>query len=157
MLILRDGIIRDEGFEYTPYKDGNGNWTIGVGYLIGKELTDLRLSYSVIHLMLTEKIEIHLEDLCQVFGESKFNSFSDARQFALFSMMYTLGRSKFEKFVNMILAIREGNWEVAAYHAKSSKWAKDVDPKQREGVGRDDRIAYMLETGNYHPYYLEKE
>lgn len=156
MRLWREALTKDEGNSYTPYRDSKGQWTIGVGYYIGKELTNLRLSFDVIQLMLTEKIEVHLEDLCQVFGEERFNNLADARQFALLTMMFGMGRQRFETFAHMIRAIIQQDWSKAALEAKDSNWAKDVDPHQRRGVGRDDRVAFMLETGQMHPYYLEK-
>ena len=144
----------DEGLSLTPYKDTKGNWTIGVGYLIGKELTDLKLSLPVVYAMLSEKMCEAMADLHSVFGGA-FNSFERGRQLALLSMMYSLGRTRFLGFVKMIAAVKAGDWKQAAIESLDSKWARDVDPRQRPGVGRDDRVAFMLRTGEVHPEYLD--
>jgi GH24 family phage-related lysozyme (muramidase) len=145
-------LVHDEGIAYAPYKDTKGYWTIGVGYFIGKELTDLKLSWDTIDQMLKEKIEECLEDLNGIFGD-KFDMFEDARQLALLSMMYSMGVRRFSQFVKMIGAIKARDWETAGFEAQNSKWASDVDPKGLANAGRDARVAYMLRSGCFHPEY----
>jgi lysozyme len=145
-------LIRDEGIAYSPYKDTKGYWTIGVGYFIGVDLSYLKLSWDVVQKMLEEKIEESLRDLHQIFG-GYFDTIGAPRQLALLSMIYSLGKSRFMGFSKMIMAIKDQNWELASYECKHSKWASDVDPKGLEGKGRDDRVAYMLRTGELHPEY----
>ena len=145
-------LTRDEGIAYVPYKDTKGYWTIGVGYFIGKELTDLKLSWDVISLMLKEKIEDALEDLHSVF-DREFDSFEEARQLALLSMMYSMGLKRFTTFVRMIGHIKAEDWEAAGFEAQDSKWAQDVDPRMSPDTGRDARIAFMLRSGRMHPEY----
>jgi lysozyme len=150
--LIRNILNLDEGRHYEPYLDSKGYWTIGVGYLIGKDLQDLKLSWNVVEAMLKETIEIAVEDCEQVLGDD-FKQANEARQLALVSMMFNLGRERFSGFRRMIAAIKAGDWGKAAFEATNSKWARDVDPKQREGLGRDDRLAYMLKTGEVHSYY----
>ena len=150
--LARNILNLDEGRHYEPYLDTKGNWTIGVGHLIGKDLQDLKLSWNVVEAMLQDSIEIALESCDRVLGEH-FHNASEARQLALLSMMFNLGETKFLKFTKMIAAIKASDWTKAAFEALDSKWAKDVDPKQRYGAGRDDRIAFMLKTGELHDYY----
>lgn len=149
----RKVLINDEGYRETPYLDTKGNYTIGVGYLIGKSMADLKLTKPVIMFMLTEQVEICIKELIEIFGSDDFHSWTEARQVALVSMIYNLGKRKFLGFENMISAIRVEDWHDASDHALDSKWASDVDPRQREGQGRDDRIAFMLREGEFHEDY----
>lgn len=143
----------DEGEREKPYKDSKGYWTIGIGHLIGSNLTELKLSKEVIDLMFQEDLAIAIADARIVVGNSFFDSLLPARQMALISMLYTLGRNKFLMFDETIEAMKEYNWDKVASNILKSKWASDVDPRKRVGVGRDDRIAYMFKTGEFHEDY----
>lgn len=149
--MARAVLITDEGLRYAPYKDSKGLWTIGVGHFIGADLKDLKLSWKVIQCMLQEEIEQCLEELDSIFGEA-FDGYSTPRQLALLSMIYNLGRTRFEGFQHMISAIKSNNWELAAKEALDSKWAKDVNPNG-DAEGRDERLAYMIKIGKMHPFY----
>lgn len=136
-----------------PYKDSQGYWTIGRGHLIGKELTELKLSQRIVDELFMEDLAIAIRDAKAVIGVNYFNSLCLPRQVAVVSLTYTLGKNKFLKFDETIEAIIHGYWDSASAHVLASKWARDVDPKQRPGIGRDDRVAYMLKTGEFHPDY----
>jgi lysozyme len=150
--LIRNILNLDEGRHYEPYLDTAGNWTIGVGHFIGKDLQDLKLSWNVVEAMLQDSIETALESCDRVLGED-FHEACEPRQLAILSMMFNLGETKFRKFTRMIAAIKAKDWGKAAAEALDSKWAKDVDPRQRHGAGRDDRLAFMLKTGELHDYY----
>jgi GH24 family phage-related lysozyme (muramidase) len=149
-------LIRDEGLYLEPYLDHLGNWTIAVGYLIGTNLRDFRISRDTAIFMLHERRQVAINDLIEIFGEDRFVSWSEARRVALVSMMYTLGINRFKGFHHMIFAIIAENWAEVAYQALDSKWRTDVDPKDIPGIGRDDRIAFMLKEGVYHAEYKIK-
>lgn len=146
-------LINDEGYKQTPYLDTKGNWTIGVGFLIGKRLEDLVLSKSTIDFMLEEQINICVKELIEIFGIDDFNTWETPRQVALISMIYNLGKTRFLGFIKMVQAIKLGNWKVAANECLLSKWAKDVDPHQLPDSGRDDRLAFMIREGQFHEIY----
>lgn len=143
----------DEGNRDTPYKDSNGYWTIGKGHLIGTLLGDLRLSSHIIDELFKEDLQQAIRDARFAVGSVLFDSISEARQMALTILTFTLGRNKFLKFEETIDAIKREDWYWVSEHILLTKWAKDVDPKQRKDLGRDDRVAYMFKTGKFHPDY----
>jgi GH24 family phage-related lysozyme (muramidase) len=143
----------DEGVRKSPYKDTKNLWTIGVGRLIGSDLETLTISDSVIDAMLEEDIATAAEDACLVIGAQAWEGLGVARKVAVISLLFTLGRTKFSKFVRTIAAIREGDFVRASQEVLMSKWAQDVDPKNRKGVGRDDRIAHMLRFDSFPKEY----
>lgn len=143
----------DEGNSNYPYKDSKGYWTIGRGRLIGKNLTELKISDHIIEELFKEDLATAVREARLVVGDRFFNSLPQARQLALVSMLYTLGQNKFLKFEETIDAMKRNDWEEVSRRILAAKWARDVDPYQRPGVGRDDRIAYMFKTGEFHPEY----
>ena len=139
----------DEGRRTKPYRDSKGYWTIGTGRFIGTRLEDLEVSDRTVDLWLAEDVEEAVADVCALIGEDIYNRLEPARQVALISLAFTLGREKLSHFRNTLAAARAGDWDAAAHGVLNSKWAKDVDPKNRIGIGRDDRVAYMLKTKKF--------
>lgn len=145
-----DGLPGQEG---KPYKDSKGFWTIGRGHLIGERLEDLKLSPRIIDELFKEDLARSIREARLVVGSTFYESMAPARQIALVSMLFTLGKAKFLKFEQTIDAMLANDWKEVSRRILASKWASDVDPKKREGAGRDDRIAYMFKTGEFHPDY----
>lgn len=151
-------LLHDEGLKLVPYKCTGGHWTIGVGHkLKDPPAPDLRWTLNQALGVLGDDIETHWEEVRIVFGIAFLKSISTGRKLALLALMYTLGPKTLRTFKQTLPAIKEGRWGDAAAHLLQTKWAKDVDPHQREGLGRDDRIAQMLKTGEIHPDYLTTE
>ena len=136
-----------------PYRDSKGLWTIGRGHLIGEHLADLKLSSRIVEELFKEDLLVAVREAKLVVGSVFFESLSLPRQLALTTMLFTLGQNKFLKFEETIEAMKREDWQEVAHRILSAKWARDVDPKQRPGEGRDDRIAYMFSTGEFHPDY----
>lgn len=143
----------DEGVRKSPYRDTKNLWTIGVGRLIGTDLEKLTISDSVIDAMLEEDIAQAAEDACLIIGANVWEALGNARKVAVISLLFTLGRAKFSRFVRTIAAIREGDFVKASQEVLMSKWAKDVDPRNRKGIGRDDRVAHMLRFDTFPKEY----
>jgi len=146
-------LIADEDIKFVPYRDSKRLWTIGVGRLIGDNLTDLKLSFPIVMQMLQEDIEKHYKEACMIFGREWLEAQLVGRQLAILTLVFTLGRTRLSAFHQTVPAIRRGQWDEAAELLKLTKWASDVDPLHREGEGRDDRICYMLRTGEIHADY----
>lgn len=146
-------LLFDEGKKNYPYKDTLGNWTIGIGYFIGKNLENLFLSDDIILEMLREKIERAKSEALVLFGSDVFYSWTEARRSAIISLFFNLGWHGFSTFKKMIAAILQNNWEQAAIELKDSTWARQVDPKMINGKGRDDRLSFMFLTGKYPDEY----
>ena len=145
-------LIHDEGFRNKPYKDTQGYWTIGVGHFIGEDLSNLKLSDAAIYAQFEQDLQAHVMFTQGIFGLEFFQSIGAVRQAALVSLAFNLGINLL-KFTQTIPLIKQGKWQEACENLSKSKWAKDVDPYQRIGQGRDDRIIYMLKTGRFAPEY----
>jgi len=147
----------EPGREGYPYRDSKGLWTIGRGHLIGENLADLKLSQHMIDELFKEDLAVAVREAKLVVGSVFFESLTLPRQIALTTMLYTLGQNKFLKFEETIDAMKRADWDEVADRVLKAKWARDVDPKQRQDEGRDDRIAYMFKFGIFHPDYKIKE
>lgn len=143
----------DEGTKKKVYKDSKGYWTIGRGHLIGSSLENMELPPEVIEVLFYHDLGKAIYSARQIFGNQFFDAQLPARKMAIVSMLFTLGEEGFRQFNETIEQIKLENWSNVAERILKTKWARDVDPKQREGFGRDDRISYMFKTGEFHPEY----
>lgn len=154
---LETVLIYDEGMKLSPYKDTLGNWTIAVGYFIGKNLEDFCISEKVARVMLYQKINESIEIAIRIFGEQFIDSLTCARKAAILSLIFNMGEGDefhgFRSFKKTIEAIKRHDWDMVCENLEVSKWARQVDPKQVSGKGRDDRIIYMFKTGEYSKEY----
>lgn len=148
----------DEGCKHSPYQDTKGNWTIGIGRLIGDSIYDLKLSNHIIDELFKEDLNRATTEAVLVLGTKCFYDQPPARKLAILTLFFTMGGDKVsEQFENTIAAMKRDDWEDVANRVFTWKWAKDVDPKQRPGEGRDDRVAFMFRFGEFHPDYGVKE
>lgn len=143
----------DEGTKRKVYKDSKGFWTIGRGHLIGNSLESLELPPAVIEALFQHDLGIAIYAARRIFGNQFFDQQLPARQMAIVSMIFTLGEAGFRGFDETIEQIKAENWDNVAERILKTKWARDIDPRQREGFGRDDRISFMFKTGDFHPEY----
>jgi lysozyme len=127
-------IKREEGFRDRLYKCSAGKWTIGFGY----NIEDRGLPKDICEELLRRDIEELSEWAAQQFPW--WHRIGEARQMALLSMAYQLGRAKLLAFKKMLKAIGEADWERAYREALDSRWA-------RQTPQRAERTAKMLLKG----------
>lgn len=121
--ILVDELLHDEAYRTHAYQDTKGNWTIGIGHMLGK---DNRFSNTI---WSHEKIFVtFIQDInSSIFYTRKyihtFDQLSDSRQRVLVNMMFNLGPNKFAGFIKMISAINSLDYMRAHAEMLDSKWA----------------------------------
>ena len=127
---------KQEGVRKHVYKCTEGYDTIGVGRNVSKY--GLGLRDSEIDFMLTNDIEYFYDEL-----ETRYSFFSDLskeRKLALMSMAFQLGMKGFSKFVKMLEALEEGDYDRASSEMLLSKWAKQTPNRAME-------LARIIQTG----------
>lgn len=134
MMNIVDQLRRDEGESSTCYQDHLGNWTIGVGRLIGK---GGGLRPDEISLLLNNDIQSRREALDKMLPF--FSKLSPARQGVLINMAFNMGVAGLFKFKKMLQHVEDGHWGLAAKEMLDSNWARQV-PK------RAVRLAAQMET-----------
>jgi lysozyme len=152
-------IIKEhEGVEHYAYPDSKGNITVGVGFNMdqpgAKTVFDaLGIPFEPVHsgkaqltseqidALLNHSISGAIEDLKSIFP--KFDQLSAGRQMALADMMF-MGKPKFEGFVEMIGAVKAGDWDKAAKEMGKSLWAEKQVQETRSGPDME-----AMRTGNY--------
>ena len=135
---LIDQLKRHEGVRSHAYRDNAGYLTIGAGRNIdcdgGLGLSDDEIDY-LLH-----------NDVDRCFSELEpfdwFSELDDVRQDALINMCFNLGLTRLLHFNNMIDALQNKDFELAAVEALDSRWARQVGDRAVE-------VASMIELGVY--------
>lgn len=146
---LRRELERDEGKRLVPYKDTEGNWTVGIGHLLshwempsfvdpvsGKPVKTL--SDAECDQMLAEDIADAEHDLTRALPG--WRDLDDVRQRACLNLAFNLG-NRLAAFSRFLDAADDGDWLAAANELKRSKWHGQVK-------GRADRIITMIRDGH---------
>lgn len=131
---------RDEGIVRHAYQDHLGYWTIGVGHLVDQRKGG-GLSDNIINLILQEDVREKTLELHRKLPW--LNQLDPVRQFALVNMAFQLGVEGLSAFNNMLRALQDQRFALAASHALDSKWAKKDTPE------RARRMARQIETGEW--------
>lgn len=127
---ISEDLIRHEGFVNKIYLDTNGLHAMGIGHLI--KLGDAEFKRPVGEAVSEERIrEAFKQDLVNAIRDVEdvfpaVNVYPVNVQRVLVNMMFNLGRPRFNKFEDMISAVRNGDWNAAANAMKDSKWYGQV-------------------------------
>jgi len=140
LIKLHEGTGPVRGGRFFPYRDTAGKLTIGYG----RCLDEVGISSHMAELMFEEDV-VAAENIVESLS---VGDIGEARRAALVSIALNLG-NRLRRFTDMLSALRRGDWQAAHDEALDSKWSRDVDPKQRIGIGRDDEIARMLLTDEW--------
>lgn len=128
---MQSELIRDEGTQYRAYKDSLGNWTIGVGHLLGSGdwggtvWTGDKIS------------SVLVTDITNAYNRIADKDFylamdTDARRRALVNMSFQLGDHIFE-FVHSLAFLKDHQWSQATDHLRESLWYSQT-PARAERV-----------------------
>jgi lysozyme len=128
---------RHEGVRASPYRDVEGNLTIGVGH----NLDCVPLSARAIDLILDDDIQAVAQQVAGVVGDIVWATLGLVRQAALIDMGF-MGPAKLVRFERMLAALRIAQWDKAADEALDSDWAREVG-------GRAVTVAAMLRSGTW--------
>lgn len=139
-------LLHEEGVRLKPYQDHLGNWTIGVGRLIGKDIRQFTISERTADQMLLEDMMIAFTAIERIYGRERVAKFTTPRVVALVSMAFQMGEAGLLKFTKMNQAIREGDWETAAEMGRQSLWYREQTPKRAE------RMMRLLTDNNFEAY-----
>ena len=95
-----------------------------------------------IHLLLLDDLRATQNDALTVFGSDLWGKIGEVRKEALLDTIFALGLPHFQEFVNLIKAVRVGNWNNAASELLKSEAAN-------EAPERFFRNYYILKNNKY--------
>ena len=133
---LIEQLKRHEGFKAKPYLCTAGKTTIGYG----RNLDDAGVSKDEAEAMLVNDIITATAGAWALF--LSYEQLNDARKDVLINMCFNLGRARLSGFKNMIAAVNDGYFDLAAKEMLNSKWAKQVGNRAIE-------LSEQMRTGEY--------
>jgi lysozyme len=134
----KDFIIGNEGIRYEPYEDTLGNWTVGVGHLIGKDLPsnmNRRFSHQEIMDLFDNDFIHHKTAAERIPGFDKMDGLG---QTALTDLTFNMGPSWINSWPNLTNQLGEGDIPSATDNLRNSRWYDQVG-------NRGPRVTNMLE------------
>ena len=136
---LVEMIKSHEGVVKHAYADSRGYLTIGVGRLIDKTLGG-GLSDDEVDYLLANDIK-----RCQAEAETYewFAGLNEPRQAVVISLLFNLGKPRFDFFKATQAAIAGGDYAGAAEEMLDSKWAVQVGKRAED-------MAAQLYSGEWH-------
>ena len=134
--IIKEDLIKHEGFKDEIYLDTEGLATFGIGHLVTED--DMEYGWPVgtpvtperIDNVFEEDFEIAVTDAKALF--LNLDSQPEQVQRVVVNMAFNLGRSRLGKFKKMITAVNEGNYQEAANQMVDSRWYNQVGNRSVE-------------------------
>ena len=138
MDLVKEDLIRHEGYVTEIYLDSENLPTFGIGHLVTE--ADMEHSWPVGTPVTDERIldvfakdcEAAYSDACAIF--LNLDSHPMDCQRVCVNMAFNLGRNRLSKFKNMIRYVNEGNYVMAANEMIDSKWYRQVKTRGVELV-----------------------
>ena len=144
--IVKEDLIRHEGYVAEIYLCSEGYPTFGIGHMVNE--SDMEYSWPVGTPVEDQRIldvfhqdcDIAYSDACALV--LNFAGQAPDAQRVLVNMAFNLGRNRLSKFKNMLKAVNEGNYLVAANEMINSKWYSQVGRRSKELVDimKDARV-----------------
>lgn len=115
-----------EGLRLTPYTDQTG--AVHIGY--GRNLTGKGITRAEAEILFKNDLSEAETDLSRNIFAREWAGLPEKVQEVLINMRYQLGPEGFRGFVDMIAAVRAGDWPTMAKEMKESRWATIQTPER---------------------------
>lgn len=137
-----DHFVREEGYRRTSYLDHLGNYTIGIGHLLGRDKKYKGVTWSDEKILATLESDLSTANDAarEIFPE--YEKFSLGIQIAITDMCFNMGEDGFRQFKRTIRLLHEGRFVEAANGALQSKWATQVP-------NRAKRVTDLIRAGRW--------
>lgn len=136
--IVKEDLIRHEGYVAEIYLDSEHLPTFGIGHLVTEK--DPEFTWPVGTPVEDERILSAFHEDCSVaYSDAcalvlNFAGQSTDAQRVLVNMAFNLGRNRLGQFKNFLSAVNEGNYQKAAEEMIDSKWYHQVGRRSKELV-----------------------
>ena len=138
MDIVKEDLIRHEGYVSDIYLCSEGYPTFGIGHMVTEE--DMENTWPVGTPVTNERIlevfkqdcEIAYTDACTLV--LNFAEQSKDAQRVVVNMAFNLGRNRLGKFKNFLKAVNDGSYDTAADEMIDSRWYSQVGRRSKELV-----------------------
>jgi len=113
----REKLMQQEGCNLDMYLE-DGYLHIGWGTLLHEPI-----SQDAADFLFYERLKVSVK-ACELLFYPQWPTFSEPRQVAFVTLLYCMGRGRFETFEKTIAAAKRGEWHKCADEVLSSRWAR---------------------------------
>ena len=151
---LRAQLTFDEGSRLRVYRCTAGHLTVGKGHnLDAKPIPGLQLKErdTITRDQEERLFALDLADaVADVLRVIPFSAeLAPARFDALANMAFNMGIGRLLKFKKLLADMARGDWEGSVHELDDSIWSHQVDDGIGGRIGRADRIAALIKSGEY--------
>lgn len=125
----------EEGFRCYPYRDSEGELTIGYGRCLSTHGIDAEEGEYLLHN------DIDYAEECVKAYFLEYDNWPTAVQHVVVACTFNLGVAGFRKFKKCIKALREQDWETAADELLDSEAARELPERYERYAARLRRLA----------------
>lgn len=127
---VHDHFITEEGYKHQSYLDHLGNYTIGIGHLLGTNgaFKGIKWGDAKISEVFENDLDIFLTAAKEIFPE--WAILPPNVQLAILDMIFNLGPRGFRQFKTVIRMVHNGKFLEAGAAALDSKWARSDVPNR---------------------------
>lgn len=138
----KDELRLDEGKKLQAYPDQYGNWTIGIGHLLGKDSKYKGLIWTddQVEDAFSQDVEDKVTD-CQN-DVYVFYGLDGPRKGAILNMAFQMGAKAVAAFHDTLNFLDQSKYDEAALALMNSLYARQTPERAK-------RIAYRIRTGQY--------
>lgn len=120
-------IKRHEGLRLSPYRDSQGNLTIGYGHNLDAKPISIRAA----QVILEDDIRDAWMEL-QFVPHEYWQHLSTKRKEVLVEMIFNMGAKGLMSFKRMLAALARSDYDAAAREMLDSRWARQVGSRAEE-------------------------
>lgn len=126
--------------KFYPYRDSNGNFTIGYGHYLGKDIANAHKYANGITkyqatVILKNDMKSILKDFELLLRQKRATNLTDVQQMILFEMAFTMGTAKLSKFKKMWNSTHDHDMFIS--EIKRSLWYRQVGDRADRILGLD--------------------
>lgn len=128
---IKRHLVEWEGYSLVPYRDGPG-WSAGIGHSLTMHGHPVRSRYTAAQVdrWFREDVSWAL-DACRR-GIERFDDLPHDVQIVCVGIAFGVGRTGFDRFRNLRLALSYRAYRSAASELRLSRWATQVSPVRRD-------------------------
>ncbi len=131
----------DNKFHNTPYRDDEGNLTIGIGHVVKRGEKTKLTNKEVLELFVNDMLKME-ENLWDVMGgKQNYDKLPQSIKEALLDMTFNKGTAIIEKSPGLVWALKNGKYEAAI-----CKMTNNKSQKGREMSGLSKRRLFDIST-----------
>tara|TARA_R110002126_G_scaffold70384_1_gene177174 strand:+ start:1344 stop:1961 length:618 start_codon:yes stop_codon:yes gene_type:complete len=124
-------IVQDEGMVLNVYRDTLGNATVGFGHLVlANESFDTITPHLAIKMLKADFA------MARSNVESEYGWADGDVKLVLINMSFQMGQGRLAKFEKALLAMRVGDYDLAAAELLDSRWANQTPKRAQRLAGR---------------------